>query len=305
MAVKKKPKETGRQPSRRPKALTVKPGPAIRPPAAAKSKGEKVPPPAAEIARQPTSPLPLGYAELLEGIKDRIQRAQVRAAVAASRELIRLYWEIGREIVQRQEQEGWGSKVIDRLAADLQNTFSGVAGLSRANIKRMRAFYLAYTKELTGVAHALRQSSLAIGAQPVRQLTGTVAETVSTPDGVNLPQVVAEIPWGHNIVLLQKLKAPQQRLWYARKTIEHGWSRAVLVHQIELDLYGREGRAITNFAETLPPAQSDLAQQALKDPYRGFAPGVKVQSADDRAIRGRVERYSDGGGRPLIIAGTV
>ncbi len=90
---------------------------------------------------------------------------------------------------------------------------------------------------------------------------------VSTPDGVNLPQVAAEIPWFHNVVLVEKVKDHAQRLWYAQKVVQHGWSRAVLVHQIELDLYGREGQAITNFSKTLPPVQSDLAQQILKDPY--------------------------------------
>jgi len=213
------------------------------------------------------APLPSGYAELLENLKDRIRRGQVRAAVAASRELILLYWEIGQEIVQRQDREGWGAKVIDRLAADLQKAFPGMAGFSRANIHRMRAFYLAYTKELTIVAQAVRQLASAIVAQPVRQLPEHPAALTPVHDGANLPQAVSEIPWGHNIVLFQQLKDPVQRLWYAEKVVQHGWSRAVLVHQIELDLYGREGRAITNFSETLPPVQSDLAQQVLKDPY--------------------------------------
>jgi predicted nuclease of restriction endonuclease-like (RecB) superfamily len=188
--------------------------------------------------------LPAGYAELLENLKGRIRQAQVRAAVAVNRELICLYWEIGREIVHRQEREGWGTKVIDRLADDIQKVFPGIEGFSARNIKRMRAFYSAYTpKEV-------------IVPQAVAQL-----------DGACLPQFVAEIPWGHNAVLLEKLKQTQQRVWYAEKVVQHGWSRAVLVHQIELDLYAREGRAITNFHDTLPPVQSDLAQQILKDPY--------------------------------------
>jgi predicted nuclease of restriction endonuclease-like (RecB) superfamily len=109
---------------------------------------------------------------------------------------------------------------------------------------RMRAFFLAY-------------------APKVAILTQLVSEF----EGAILPQAVSEIPWGHNIVLFQQLKDPDQRLWYAEKIVQNGWSRAVLVHQIELDLYSRKGRAITNFAETLPPLQSDLAQQVLKDPY--------------------------------------
>jgi predicted nuclease of restriction endonuclease-like (RecB) superfamily len=190
--------------------------------------------------------LPQGYVELLEDIKGRIRQAQVRAAVAASRELIRLYWDIGREIVRRQLEEGWGTKVIDRLSADLQKAFPGRSGFSRANVHRMRLFYLAYSGESEVVAQVVRQFS---------------------SDEGELSQFVAEIPWGHNVVLLEKLKDSVRRLWYAEKTVQNGWSRAVLMHQIEFDLYAREGRAITNFQQTLPAPQSDLAQQTIKDPY--------------------------------------
>jgi predicted nuclease of restriction endonuclease-like (RecB) superfamily len=137
-----------------------------------------------------------------------------------------------------------GKGVVDRLASDLQAAFPGIGGFSPRNVWRMRTFYLAYTKE-------------------VENLPQAVAEM----DGKNLPQAVAEIPWGHNAWLLEKVKDPIQRLWYAAKALEHGWSRAVLTVQIETDLYRRQGQAVTNFAGTLPPPQSDLAQQALKDPY--------------------------------------
>ena len=176
--------------------------------------GEALSRPAPEIARQPAGVLPAGYGELLEDIKDRIRHAQIRAAVGASRELIRLYWDIGREIVQRQEREGWGKAVVQRLAADLQREFPGMTGFSPQNIWYMRAFYVAWTEDLAKLQ------------QPVGEL-----------DGRNLPQVVGEIPWGHNLQLLAKLKDPRERLWYARKAIQHAWSRATLVHQIELDLY--------------------------------------------------------------------
>jgi hypothetical protein len=150
---------------------------------------------------------------------------------------------VGRVIVERQDQEGWGKGVIDRLAADIIREFPSLQGFSSSNIWRMRAFYLAYTKEVANLA------------QPVRDL-----------DDANLPQPAAEIPWGHNVILIEKIKDPLQRLWYAQKAIQQGWSRAVLVHQIELDLFRREGRAITNFEQTLPAPQSDLARQTLKDP---------------------------------------
>ena len=240
----RKTKGTERKSAKKPKTLASKTGRAIGPPAVPKAKGKFLPRPASEIARRPAVVLPPGYIELLEEIKDRIRHAQIRAAVGASRELIRLYWDIGREIVQRQEREGWGKGIVDCLAADIQRAFPGIEGFSPRNVWRMCAFCLAYTQEVANLT------------QPVSDL-----------DGRNLPQVVGEIPWGHNIVLFQQIKDPRQRLWYAQKSLQHGWSRATLVHQIELDLYGREGRAITNFPLTLPAPQSDLAQQALKDPY--------------------------------------
>lgn len=188
--------------------------------------------------------LPPGYAELLQGIKDRVRHTQVRAAVAANAELVGLYWDIGRRIVQRQGHEGWGKSVVNRLAADLQREFPGVAGFSPQNIWNMRAFFLAWSSDIANLQ------------QPVREL-----------DRPDVPQAVEQIPWGHNLQLIAKIKDPIERLWYAQKTLEHGWSRAVLVHQIELDLYTRAGRAVTNFQDTLPPLQSDLAQQTLKDAY--------------------------------------
>lgn len=188
--------------------------------------------------------LPRGYAEFLENLKTRIRAAQIKAALSANRELIRLYWDIGKAIVERQEKEGWGRSVVERLARDLQAEFPGISGFSPQNMWYMRAFYLAWTAEVANLQ------------QPVGGL-----------DGENLPQAVGEIPWGHNLQLLSKLNDPIRRLWYAQKIIEHGWSRAVLVHQIESGLHEREGKAVTNFDRTLPPPQSDLARQALKDPY--------------------------------------
>jgi predicted nuclease of restriction endonuclease-like (RecB) superfamily len=187
---------------------------------------------------------PSGYDAFLRDLKERIHAARVRAALAANRELIALYWHIGKSIVERQRSEGWGKSVVDRLAADLQREFPGMEGFSPRNIWRMRSFYLAWTEEVGNLS------------QPVAELNGK-----------NLPQLVAEIPWGHNVWLLEKLKDPATRLWYAAKTVEHGWSRNVLSLQIEANLHKRQGRAITNFEQTLPPLQSDLAQQALKDPY--------------------------------------
>ena len=187
--------------------------------------------------------VPADYGDLLESLKQRIRQSQVKAALSVNRELIQLYWEIGREIVLRQQQDGWGKSTVDRLASDLQAEFPGIKGFSSRNIWRMRAFFLAYTPV----------ENL---PQPVTELTEQI-----------LPQPVAEIPWSHNILLIEKVKDREKREWYANQTIENGWSRAVLTVQIESDLYSRQGSAVTNFEVSLPAPQSDLAQQSLKDPY--------------------------------------
>jgi len=172
-----------------------------------------------------------GYVELLDEIKTRIRAAQIRAALAVNRELVLLYWQIGQEILIRQREQGWGAKVIDRLSLDLRREFPEVKGFSARNLRYMRAFAQAYHDE------------------PFVQ------------------QTVAQIPWGHNLVLLDKLKDLDLRSWYAAQIIEHGWSRNVLVHQIESGLHLRRGQAVTNFARTLPAPQSDLARELIKDPY--------------------------------------
>jgi predicted nuclease of restriction endonuclease-like (RecB) superfamily len=175
--------------------------------------------------------IPADYGQLLEDLKIRIRQAQTRAVLAVNRELILLYWHIGREILSRQQQAGWGAKIIDRLAADLRRAFPEMKGFSRTNLLYMRAFAEAYPNESI-----------------VQQLAG-------------------QIPWGHNVILIDRVKDTAEREWYLRATLEYGWSRAVLITQIETGLYRRQGRAITNFERALPPPQSDLAQQTFKDPY--------------------------------------
>lgn len=218
--------------------------------------------------------VPSAYAPLLADLKAHVRAAQVTAAVAVNRELMRLYWHIGRAILRSQKAEGWGAKVVERLAKDLAAEFPEMGGFSRANLLRMRNFYDTW-KPVEIVSQAVTQSPSPIVAQPVRQLgkisgKATPAELVAQP--VRLfedepPEPLAQLSWSKNILLLERLKDPATRLWYARKTLEHGWSRAVLTVQIESRLHERSGKAITNFARTLPPAQSDMAREVLKDPY--------------------------------------
>lgn len=178
----------------------------------------------------------------------------MKAALSVNRELIALYWDIGRMILHQQQQEGWGAKVVARLATDLRSEFPEMAGFSRPNLLFMRAFAAAW-------------SGTPIVLQPVRQLSGAILQQAVAKFPATPPEPVASLPWGHNLVLLTKLKQPAERLWYAWATLQHGWSRTVLTVQIETHAHRRMGKAVTNFAHTLPPAQSDLAQQVLKDPY--------------------------------------
>ena len=237
--------------------------------------------------------IPPGYVELLEDIKDRIRHAQIRAAVGASRELIRLYWDIGREIVERQDAGRLGRQGHRPPGG---RPSAGVSGQGRVLAHQ----HPPHAGTLSGLhgrtwncptgCGTIRTGSCPTARGTTRDQPATI---VAAPDGVNLPQVVGEIPWGHNVILLEKLKDPRQRLWYARKAVQHAWSRAILVHQIELDLYGREGQAITNFSLTLPAPQSDLAQQALKDPYVFDFLTLAEEARERELERGLLEHLRD------------
>jgi predicted nuclease of restriction endonuclease-like (RecB) superfamily len=200
--------------------------------------------------------LPAGYPRFVQQLKDRIRAVQIGAALSVNRELIQLYWDIGKAIVERQATESWGKSVVEKLAKDLQSEFPQVFGFSERNIWRMRAFYLAWLP----VSRKRRQG---VG----KSVSSILPQAVAELGVAKLPQAVAEIPWGHNVVLMEKLGDPAERLWYAQHAILYGWSRAILVHHIESKLSRRQGKALTNFRATLPPPQSDLARQIVKDPY--------------------------------------
>ncbi len=217
--------------------------------------------------------VPAGYAPFLADLKARVRATQVKAAMSVNRELVLLYWHIGREILRAQKAEGWGTRVVERLAKDLAREFPAMDGFSSRNLNRMRTFAEAYAitdilpqavAKLTGpiAPQAVAKSRKEILQRPVAQFASPPATRLDGP-----PEPLALLPWGTNILLIEKVKHPATRLWYARKTLEHGWSRAVLTVQIESRLHERSGKAITNFDRTLPPAQSDLAREVLKDPY--------------------------------------
>lgn len=181
------------------------------------------------------------YKAWLADIKTKIRGAQLKAAVAVNTELLNLYWSLGAEIVEKQARAKWGDGLIDQLSRDLSVEFPDMKGFSRRNLMYVQEWYLFYTKS-TG-----------------QQLVGQIVQQPVA--------LITQIPWGHNIAIVSKCKNTDEALYYAQSASKYNWSRSVLVHQIESGLYQREGKAVSNFAVTLPKPQSDLAVQTLKDPY--------------------------------------
>lgn len=206
------------------------------------------------MSKEELTASPIGYADWLAELKQRIHAAQQRATLAVNRELVLLYWQIGQDILARQASQGWGSKVVDRLARDLRNAFPDMKGFSPRNLKYMRAFAEAW------------------------------------PDGEFVQAALAQLPWYHQLALLDKLQTAEERQWYAAQALENGWSRNVLVMQIESGLRQRKGAAITNFIQRLPRPQSDLARESLKDPYRLDFLGLG-KDAQERAIEDALVKH--------------
>jgi predicted nuclease of restriction endonuclease-like (RecB) superfamily len=177
------------------------------------------------------SSMPDWYPELLASVAHQIDSGRSRAVSAANQELVRSYWSIGRELLARESKEGWGSKVVTRLSADLRDHFPEARGFSPRNLRYMKSFATAW------------------------------------PDFAMLQTASATLPWSHHVLLLEKLTEPEARLWYMGAAVKNGWSHSVLGHQIETGLLERSGKAVTNFSATMPPSGSDLAQQSFKDPY--------------------------------------
>ncbi|KVL64536.1 hypothetical protein WM03_32025 [Burkholderia ubonensis] len=194
------------------------------------------------------------YRSWLTDLKQRVEHARQRAAASANRELVTLYWQIGRDILERQQLQGWGAKVIDQLARDLKDAFPDMRGFSPRNLKYMRALAQAW---------------------PAREF---------------VQQPAAQLPWFHLCTLLDKVKDPADRDWYAGKSLEHGWSRNVLAMQIDTQAHTRAGSAVTNFDARLPPPQSDLAREALKDPYVFDFLGL-TEDAQERDIEQALTRH--------------
>ena len=194
-------------------------------------------------------------------VKEQVKSSQAKAALSVNASLIHLYWQLGQLIVEKQNENSWGNKVIDQLSHDLKAEFPDLQGFSSRNLYDIRRFYLFYNSEI------------------MRQAVAQLSQIKKLPDGLSLNlvtenkeitilrQLVAVIPWGHNLLILNKVKHPEPALFYILQTIEHNWSRTILTLQIEQNLFARQGKAVTNFNSTLSEQQALIAQQILKDPY--------------------------------------
>ncbi|MCL2132014.1 MAG: PDDEXK nuclease domain-containing protein [Lentimicrobiaceae bacterium] len=212
------------------------------------------------------------YSNWLRDLKQQIKTGQIKAALSVNSQMIMLYWDLGRQISEKQEKSQWGSGFIEQLSKDLREEFPEMTGFSYNNLLRMKNFYQFYlpaTQYDEFIPQAVGQINNTMGKQILAQVVPKLQQNENQQD-IIWKQVVSKlylIPWGHHIKIMQKLKDPAQALFYINKTIENNWSRAVLEYQIESNLYGRQGKAITNFSLTLPAPQSDLANEIMKSPY--------------------------------------
>lgn len=205
------------------------------------------------------------FKEWIHVIKQRIKQSQLKAAVRVNTELLLLYWDIGKEIVQRDVESKWGSKIYATLSAELKDSFPGMEGFSVTNLKYMKRYYQFYSADQE------------IGQQLVDQL-----------------EKIYIIPWGHQILLISKCDSVREALFYVNKTLENGWSRAVLLNFLDSRLYERQGKAITNFSRLLPDTQSDLAKETLKDPYNfdflSLSEGYRERELED-ALTSNITKF--------------
>ena len=210
------------------------------------------------------------YRDWLRDLKQQIKTGQIKAALSVNSHLIMLYWDLGRQIVEKQEKTQWGSGFIDQLSKDLMEEFPEMTGFSYDNLRFAKRFYLFYTQISEQLVPKLQFAENKKNVKSEQLVPVLETQIVQQSNDVDREQFIPKlslIPWGHHVLLLKKVKDVHQALFYINKTIENNWSRAVLEYQIETDLYNRQGKAVTNFNLTLPTPQSDLANEIMKSPY--------------------------------------
>lgn len=204
------------------------------------------------------------YKQWLNEIKQKFQSSQIKASIQVNSILLEFYWNLGNEIVEKQKNSTWGSGFLQQLSINLSAEFPDVKGFSYTNIKNIRQWFL-FWQQAVGELESTKSQKL-VGKLKIAN-TKQVVSQLENSKGKQLVSQILQIPWGHNVAIIQKCKNMQEALYYVQNTIKNGISRSVLIHQIETNLYARDGKAITNFEATLPPLQSDLAKEITKDPY--------------------------------------
>lgn len=222
------------------------------------------------------------YTQWVEDLSVRYCQSQVRASVKVNREMLRYYWELGRDIEEMHVEERWGQGVIKNLAIDLQHRNPNATGLSRTNIYYAKKFYLLYSQYFDIVPQTVGQFDVAGSPQNV----GQNLPSRKIPQLVGqLDEILFSIPWGHHRFLMDRYsKEPAKAFYYVRKTMEEGWSRDVMLNHMDSNLYEREGKALTNFKNTLPEVTSELAQELTKDPYNFAFTGI-TQPYNERILK--------------------
>lgn len=227
-------------------------------------------------------------------IKHRVRQCQIKASVKVNTELLQLYWDIASDIVAKQKNARWGDGFLKQISKDLTEDFPEMKGFSVRNLQSMCKWYLFYSKALQITKQLVSQMS----GENAKQLVSQNAVDVVEPSAAVQPQEVNaqvmraffSVPWGHHILIMQRCKETEQALFYIQQTVENGWSRSVLDWQIDSKLYERQGKAISNFANTLPAPQSDLAQQVTKDPYIIDIMGIR-QDLEEREIEAYLDAH--------------
>ena len=219
------------------------------------------------------------YAEWLKSLSQRFRQSQIKAAVKVNSELLKFYWSLGQDIVERNFENTYGSEFFKNLSLDLKEEFPDTKGFSPTNLGYIKRFYMLYS-------NAMRISPQVEGKSP------QISNLSNYPQvGGNSEPLIFSVPWGHHKLLIDKfLKTPEKVMFYVQKTIENNWSRTVLDWQIDSNLYERQGKAISNFKRTLPTPQSDLAQQITKDPYVIDIMGVR-QEMQERELEEHLDSH--------------